>query len=108
MADVWTAQARNLPFLSLLAVVFAAAVGICVVRPPWLLRLAPLRHIGRLSYGLYLYHMPAFALVRTHFASPEPMKTVITELVVTYLMAAVSWYGMEMWLNGLKSRFTRP
>ncbi len=40
-----------------------ALVAGAVVHPGWpLLRLAPLRFAGRLSYGLYLWHIPMFAI----------------------------------------------
>lgn len=51
-----------------------------------LLSLAPLRGLGRISYGVYLYHWPVFVW----FHGP-----LVARLAVTLALSLVSFYGLE-------------
>jgi peptidoglycan/LPS O-acetylase OafA/YrhL len=73
-----------------------------------LLTLAPLRYLGRISYGLYLYHLPALLLVIIAFnkvglpiPDPGPIKLLIVG-AVTVVAAALSWHLFEEPINRLK------
>ena len=55
--------------------------------------------IGTISYGIYLYHMPVHVL-----SGMSGIKTVI----LTLLVAALSWHLIEKPINSLKSRFSYP
>lgn len=77
---------------------------------PFLLLEHPiLRHIGRISYGLYLYHVPITAFGRKFFHSQPLTPTYfligIVLTVLAYLCALVSWHCLEAPVNRLKSRF---
>ena len=47
---------------------------------------APLRYVGRISYGLYLWHFPVFTILK----APFPI-----ELVATFVIAMCSYHLME-------------
>ena len=64
------------------------------------LELLPLRWTGRISYGLYLWHLPVFFYFRD-----APLETP-KAILATYAIAAVSFYGMERYFLRLKSRFS--
>jgi len=75
------------------------------------LALAPLRYLGRMSFGLYLYHMPALLLVLKvchTFDLPEPSAGPMRLFVVgmiTVPVAAFSWHFLEEPINRLKRFF---
>ena len=56
---------RDLPA----ALGFAAVVAAVAARPPAVLSRAPLRGLGTISYGLYLWHLPVLLWLR--FAGPD-------------------------------------
>lgn len=72
-----------------------------------LLRLVPLRWIGRISYGLYLYHYPLyFAFGIKHPDHPEPSMTRLgLGLAGVFAVAWVSWWLIERPLVRLADRF---
>ena len=71
-----------------------------------LLELPPLRHLGRLSYGLYLY---SGIFLATGIDEPEYWwQELPAALVLTYLLALFSHFTLERWFLGLKQRFTPP
>ena len=49
--------------------------------------------IGRISYGLYLYHMPIFQYVQTFRLGFFP--TLALEVGITFAVALGSWYLLE-------------
>ena len=68
-----------------------------------ILELAPLRWIGRVSYGLYLWHFPVLDLVRRMELS-APV-TVILALVLSFAVTALSFYYWEQLFVRLRKRF---
>ena len=91
---------------------FAAACGVVlwtlVTRPQWLItRLLERRTIvgiGRISYGLYLWHMPVFVMVRQYvphvrFAGP-------LSLLLTFVVALASYRFVEWPFLRLKARLS--
>jgi len=76
-----------------------------------LLELPPLVFLGRISYGIYVYHFNVPGLLRDvllprlGLALPdsEPMRFVLYA-VVSIAIAAVSYYAYERWFNRLKDR----
>lgn len=85
-----------------------------------LLRLGWLQHLGRYSYGLYVFHgIVAYAMGR--YGVPEYFSTltgvhtvnsvlmVASGVAVSYAVAIASYHGFELPFLSLKSRFaTRP
>jgi peptidoglycan/LPS O-acetylase OafA/YrhL len=53
----------------------------------------PLVGVGRISYGLYLYHLPIFQLVQRWQLGF--VRTLSLEVGLTFALALVSWYGLE-------------
>lgn len=56
------------------------------------LALAPLRAIGRISYGLYLYHLPIYQVVI--YPEPTAWRTTLA-IVATFAVATVSYWLIE-------------
>jgi peptidoglycan/LPS O-acetylase OafA/YrhL len=68
-----------------------------------LLILAPLVWIGKVSYGLYLWHYPIFQIMRSHGVSNLLILTVGT--LISLVFTVISFYYVERTFLRLKSRF---
>jgi len=77
---------------------------------PWMataLEFRPIRYIGRISYGLYLWHWPTLAILRElHFAR-NGLKTIALTGTITLLCAAASFHFVERPILRLKTRVRR-
>jgi peptidoglycan/LPS O-acetylase OafA/YrhL len=79
-----------------------------------LLELAPLRFIGRISYGIYLYHLfliPIGRAVARRYGVPEVERGAdmfVIYSAVTVALATLSWYLIELPINRQKVRFPYP
>jgi peptidoglycan/LPS O-acetylase OafA/YrhL len=74
---------------------------------PWsplhrLFESAPFRYVGRISYGLYLYHWPVYLLVTperaerlTTIDNPSGYVLLAIHLTITFILAAVSFQLLE-------------
>lgn len=66
---------------------------------------APLVYIGRISYGLYLYHLPVYFLVEQHLPHlPFPARLAL-KLALSLGLAALSFQFLERPCLRLKARF---
>jgi peptidoglycan/LPS O-acetylase OafA/YrhL len=76
------------------AAVIAAAVqpGSVVGR---LLSLSPAVELGKISYGVYLFHWPIFLLLTKHFTGYDGARLLLLRLVVTLLVAYGSYVVFE-------------
>lgn len=92
---------------------FFAVMIYGVAREGWFTRFlewSPLRYLGKISYGLYIYHFPIiwFSLRISELGIPQeyvkPLSAVIS-FFVTLLMASLSFYLMERPITNLKDRF---
>ncbi len=99
-------EAMNLAFT---AIVYRASTGFS----GWtgmLLDTAPLRYIGRISYGIYVYHMFAITCFERGYArfgwGDVTYGAVLTVEIfaVSTIAAALSWRFMEQPINGLRRR----
>lgn len=98
------------PCLSLALVVSGIAWSRSRAPHTMLLRAAPLRAVGRISYGLYIYHVPIFhsggVWGSDPFALPTPVRVAIV-IGLTFLVSSISYRFIERPLLAIGRRF-RP
>jgi peptidoglycan/LPS O-acetylase OafA/YrhL len=70
--------------------------------PDRALSLAPLRAIGRISYGLYLYHLPIYHALLLPAAGPA---TVALAIALTFAVATASYWLVERPILRYAARF---
>jgi peptidoglycan/LPS O-acetylase OafA/YrhL len=97
---VWHADGTGLAGHVLRDLPAAAGFGLMVpalaAGPAGLLELAPVRWLGTVSYGAYLWHMPVLFVLRAEGRMPvSPLPAFALVLGLTLVAAAVSWYGVE-------------
>ncbi len=117
--DIWSFLSGfqtmiGVPLLSVVSALFLLAV----LQPgSWANRicnLAPMRSLGRVSYGLYVYHLPLFVitggrllrLFGKHSAGDLAMIHAVLTVVATVLVSYVSFHLYEKRFLLLKNRFT--
>ena len=77
-----------------------------------LLEFAPILYIGRISYGIYLYHLFVKYVVQVSLQSlgvDLPNRGVGTFVIVaglTVVIASLSWFAIERPLASWKRKFT--
>ena len=83
-----------------------------VVRHGWATRLLewhPLRHLGKISYGLYVYHFALIWLMAKLFnqnlTEPFPPLLALATFALVWVVAAMSFQWMEKPIMDLKDRF---
>ena len=104
----------GLPFVqvtkfSLLACFYASALGLLLTTTStsatrWLAS-TPMRFLGRISYGLYVFHPPVFRLCFAHMANRPAALKAFAGLAVTLIVAFLSWHLLERPFLLLKTRF---
>jgi peptidoglycan/LPS O-acetylase OafA/YrhL len=93
--------------------VYTASRGFSGI-PGKILASAPLVYIGKISYGIYVYHpyVPAvLGRIAKRFGTTLPIfgwKASISYSAVTIAVATVSWYAFERPINRLKRKFPYP
>ncbi len=103
---VWAWHALNGqdPFLYhggflLVAVAAGAVIVTCVTVPasavPRFFSLGVLVFIGRISYGLYLYHWPLFLIINHAHTGLLGFPLLAARLAATFAVAIASWYLIE-------------
>jgi peptidoglycan/LPS O-acetylase OafA/YrhL len=107
----------SLVFL-LMATFFASVIGLSILgggHLSKLLRMRWLSHIGRISYGIYMYHVPVFYVVDVSFVKfgwtsngslAQTLCLSLSKVLATYLVALLSWHQLEKRFLSLKDRFS--
>jgi peptidoglycan/LPS O-acetylase OafA/YrhL len=95
---------------TLASLAIATILMVLILWPAWLafvpLRFPPLVWIGRISYGLYLWHWPVRGYV--FGASTQPTsRQIITALVLSFVITTISFYVVEQPFLALKKRLSR-
>jgi peptidoglycan/LPS O-acetylase OafA/YrhL len=99
--------------ISAMACGFSGLVGLVAVGCRWTqwLEYRPLMRIGKISYGIYLYHPFVFAAVQVLAQQVFHQKSrlvsggvILTKLSATWLAAWISWRLIEGPINALKDR----
>jgi peptidoglycan/LPS O-acetylase OafA/YrhL len=97
---------------SALAIVFGWLVSYAVANGSVLLRWSPLRFIGKISYGVYIYHTIFFTLYWStplyHIADTLPLRHVwhlLFQIALPLPFATASWYLLEQPMLRLKCFF---
>jgi len=72
-----------------------AVVAACSLNDAWFLTLtAPLRYLGTISYGIYLWHMLVMPSLKPLFPA-DPGHACVWVLGLTLLLASLSWHFFE-------------
>ncbi len=83
----------------LVAIAAGAIIVTCVTVPtsamPRFLSLGALVFIGRISYGLYLYHWPLFLVINHAHTGLLGFPLLASRLAATFAAATASWYLIE-------------
>jgi peptidoglycan/LPS O-acetylase OafA/YrhL len=69
---------------------------------------APLRWIGRVSYGLYLWHWPVYLTVTHARTGLDGAPLLFARLAVTVALATLSFYAVEQPIRQRRFRLPRP
>lgn len=64
------------------------------------------RYIGTISYGIYVYHPFAFSITKKWLASGSLLIAFIEGLVLSLILASLSYYLFEAWFLKFKDRFS--
>ena len=67
------------------------------------LSFGPLRFIGRISYSLYLWHWPLFALTRIVLGAPPSRLQAIAILALSFVLATASYFLVEQPFRGSRT-----
>ena len=97
----WSYPSMVIFWRTLLAMGFCATLGAaitCPLKGGGVLR--PVRYLGEISYGIYLWHFP---VVLALLAQPDLRgdRLFVIVLIGTVLLASISWHGLEKpWIRG--------
>jgi peptidoglycan/LPS O-acetylase OafA/YrhL len=95
---------RDLPA----AIGFAAMVWSVALRSTPVLGSAPLRALGTLSYGVYLWHYLVIYWLQLHDRFPQHFPTALLYVVpLTFVLATASWFLVEKPILRLSARALR-
>lgn len=101
---IWAHTLLNYFFAVLIYCVAREKVFVRVLEMPWL------RYLGKISYGMYVYHLALIWFVNRFFEREIPSATgpwgkAAVALAATILIATLSYYLLERPILNLKDRF---
>jgi len=97
--------------ISLMPCTGAALVCMLGYRQNWVSRLlsfAPIVGVGLISYSLYLWHQPLFALARVRSVNHLSQTDYLYLIALTFLLAIASWRFVEQPIRALTLKSARP
>jgi peptidoglycan/LPS O-acetylase OafA/YrhL len=98
--------------LTLVALAAVAVVAATITAPlgpaAKVLAFAPLVALGRISYGIYLWHWPVFVVLNGAYLGLPWIPTLVIRITVTLALATASWWLVERWFLRLRHRFDPP
>jgi peptidoglycan/LPS O-acetylase OafA/YrhL len=93
---------------TLVALSIGTILTVLIVWPPkvalLILKSAPLVWIGRISYGLYLWHWPVRAFIR-NMNGPSGAQKIVAVVILSLMLPALSYYLIEKPFLRRKKRF---
>jgi peptidoglycan/LPS O-acetylase OafA/YrhL len=103
----WGPLANLVGFSALCGAILVAVIGLhgAAVWPARVLRGPVLTFVGRISYGLYLYHFPIYGLFGLLRHQPVNVETAAAAVAVSFVVASLSFYLLEQPILRLKERF---
>ncbi|AGA30349.1 acyltransferase family protein [Singulisphaera acidiphila] len=88
------AHQRGSMHVLIVNIVFFSLIGLIVLntghRILWPLRLQPLAYLGKISYGIFLYHLLIFETV-TNYVGARTLSSDFSVVILSVLVAALSW-----------------
>ena len=106
--STWTRN-PEVPFLATLPAVFLvfAATGLSGQGIQQIFAFAPIQYVGKISYGLYLWHYPIIRLLR--IPSVTVFEKFLIVFVLTFICAALSYHLVELpFLKARKRKTIQP
>ena len=94
--DAWP-YVGGFALASIAAAALIASVAL-VPETPWarVLALRPIRYVGAISYGLYLWHWPIFVVVGPEQTGLTRWPLFAVRVLLTFIVAAISYRFLEM------------
>jgi peptidoglycan/LPS O-acetylase OafA/YrhL len=62
--------------------------------------------VGKISYSLYLWHLPVFRLFYYHSSLP-PAVSFVAKFIVSFILAIASWYLLEQKATALGRKWSK-
>jgi peptidoglycan/LPS O-acetylase OafA/YrhL len=84
--------------LAVVAIGAACLIAHCMTRVSWLTRLlavAPLTYLGRLSYGVYLYHLPVVYVVSPERYALSAVEVTLLRVALIAVVSVASFHLIE-------------
>jgi peptidoglycan/LPS O-acetylase OafA/YrhL len=96
-ATFWDYPAMVVGFRTLLALAFGMfLLGACSIgNGRFSSFLLPLSYTGKISYGIYLWHLPVLLSLK-RVQGLSPVEILLVTLSLTFLLASISWHFFEL------------